>query len=299
MQNWKEMVSRALPAFDGRLGIDHVSYMANGQVHRDLPYVATNPAVVKQKVALYKSAGFDVIRCTWQGPWSSSSHQDSILTAAECARQGMQFALLLDPGGMQKWNGAGQGAAVITANIQAALSDATTQSDLIKISSYVPEMLIFDFNTGGNLATLAKSFPTLKFLAQGSGFSWPSINATLTDSVQRNAASVANLQKQNATSGMLAPGICPHFNDAGQPLPVGVATQTAFDAAGGKRDYSSSVWGGPARILGSFGGLFLQQQLAVTPATAPFIFVVTADDYDEGTAIEPQLNEQAGIVWAT
>lgn len=317
MQSWKEMVKRLLPSWDGRLGIDHVSYNWNGAVHRDIPYVtnsaggvnATNmPAVIAQKVALYKAAGFDMIRITWQGPWSTAAQQDTLLMAAECAKQGMQFALLLDPGGMQKWKGIDQGAAVITANVEAALTDAKTVAQILDSPAYVPEKLIFDFNTGATLGTLAQKFPNLKFLAQNLNFGWPDIPTKPLEQFARNAASLAVQKAQNALATMSDPCLCAHFNDAGQPQPVNVQSMAAFIAAGGNRDFNESVWSllgiagkpsVPARILASFGGLFLQQQLAITPASAPRIWVATADDYDEGTAIEPQLNEQAGIVWAS
>jgi len=297
--NLKQMVQNAIPGWDGRLAGHHVGYNANGQVHPGMPYTtnANDPKVIQKRVQLMKDFGFDVLIDTYQGPWSSSCQTDIILTAEECGKQGMEFALLLDPGGMKKWTSATP--AQITANVEAALSEADTTA-ILRSSTYVPEGYVLDFNTGADLVALAAKFPTLKFLKQGAGFSWPTIDATITDSSLRNAASVASLKSQHTNAAMEVASFCLSFDDSGQAQPVGVSTVAAWKAAGAKQDFTSSAWGGPARRLESFGGMFAQQQLATISATVPMIALVTITDYNERSSgpFEVRMSELQGVNWA-
>jgi hypothetical protein len=288
-----DTIKKLRPDFKGRLAGHHVCYLGDGHVHRALPYNANDPAIVAKKVGLMQSNGFNINIGTWQGPWATACHAEAQLTAAQCAADGLQFALLLDPGGMQRWR-ANQSTAQITANTVQALNDAGTQK-ILHAANYIPEKYVLDFNTGADLTHLKSVFPALNFLKMGEGFSWPSI-PSITESKARNLACVANLKGQNAHTNMKIPGLCFGFNDSGQPLPVGVQSQTNFDLAGGVRDYSKGTWGNPARILEGFGGLFFQQQLAVTPAKDIWA-IVTIDDVDEQTAIEERMAEAAGLVW--
>jgi len=294
-----EMVEKALPAWNGRLAAHHIGYLGNGHVHRAVPYNAIDPKVIAKKLKLMRSDGVSVVIETWQGPWSGTCHTDATLTASLCAQFGMQFALLLDPGGMQRWK-KNQSTEAITANVVTALSDPTTAAMLNGIS-YVPEKYILDFNTGADLTALAAKFPTYNFLKMGQGFSWISIPDPLkvTESVAKNAWSVANLQKQHANPAMKVASFCDGFDDSGNPQPPGVSSQAAFDTAGGKRDWSSSVWGGPARVLESFAGVFVQQQLATINPATPIIAILSWDDYDEQSSgpREKILAEECGIDW--
>ena len=251
-----------------------------------------------------QSDGVDLCICTWQGPWATSCNTAAIEMWLACQQLGLQFALLLDPGGMQKWlyNTPAEVAAaqaVITENVTAALQ-ATSTAAMLTSATYCPEKWILDFNTGANLTTLAKTFPSYKFLAQGSGFSWITI-PNISDSPSRNAAAVANLKSQHANPGMQFASFCKSFDDRGQPLPVGVQSQTAFDAAGGVRNLTNSVWGGPARILESFAGQFSLQQLATISPTTPVIAILTFSDYDEQSSgpREKVLAEEQGVIWAS
>lgn len=293
--NLKQTIKQLLPGWNGRLAAHHVAYLADGHVHRAVPYTATDPKVIAKKLSLMQSAGIDVVIATWQGPFATSCHLDATTTSSLCAEYGLQFALLLDPWCAKLYaNGSNTN---YTVNVQNALNNAGTQT-MLNASSYVPEKFILDFNTGAVLTTLAKDFPSYKFLAQGAGFSWISIPA-VTDSVARNAASITNLQGQNKNAAMKIPGVCMNFDDSGQPQPVNVQSQATFDAAGGIRNYSNSVWGGNARVLESFAGQFFAQQVAVTPLSAPIIALITWDDYDEQSSgpYEKVLAESLGINW--
>jgi hypothetical protein len=294
----KDTIRKVLPTWNGRLACHHVGYNANGQVHRAIPYNANSPAVIAQQVEMMQDAGIDVVVITWQGTLAAACNTNAMLFAAACADVGMQFALLLDPW-CAKLAPTGGSNTNYTANVIASLKASTTQA-MLNSSAYLPEKFVLDFNTGANLAVLGTTFPTLKFLAQGSGFSWISI-PTITDSVARNASAVANLKSQHANAAMKVASVCFSFNDAGQPLPVGVSTQAQFEAAGGNRNYANSTWGGPSRILDSFAGQFGQQQLATINPATPIIAIITWSDYEEQSSgpFEKVLAEQSGIVWPT
>lgn len=295
----KELVQKALPTWNGRLAAHHVGYLADGKVHRAVPYVATNPKVIAQKLALMQSDGVDIVIETWQGPWAASCNLDAILTCALCADLGMQFCLLLDPW-CAKLNSKGQ-SNDYTNNVIAALQYPSTQA-MLNASSYLPEKYVLDFTTGADLAVLGKAFPTLRFLEQNNGFSWIAIPpASITDSPLKNAWAVSNLKAQHANPAMKIASFCDSFNDSGQPLPVGVPTQAAFDAAGGNRNWDVGVWGNvPARVLESFEGQFAQQQLATINPATPIVAILTWDDPDEQSSgpREKVLAEENGIVWA-
>lgn len=295
--NYKRMVEGLLPGWSGRLAAHHVCYLGDGHVHRGVPYVATNPKVIAQKLTLMQDCGIDLIIGTWQGPWAASCHLDATLTCAMCAEFGMQFALLLDPW-CAKLSPTGATTAPSTANVIAALEYPSTVA-MLESSSYIPEKYILDFNTGADLPALGKQFSAYKFLPMNAGFSWISISA-ITDSVKRNAAAVANLKTQHANPAMKIASFCTSFDDSGMPLPAGVQTQVAFEAAGGQRDNTQSVWGGPARILDGFEGEFMEQQIATIPATVPIVAILTWDDVDERSSgpLEETAAAEAGVVWA-
>src|ERR1700723_3307192 len=202
---------------------------------------------------------------TWQGPLVAFQHSTAVEMCAQCAERGMLFGLVLDP-----WC-AKTGPGTLTTNVQNALLNSTTQA-MLNSTAYLPEKFVLDFSTGADLATLGAAFPSLKFLAQNTGFSWISIPSGTMTSDARNAAAVANLKVQNANPAMQIPGVCREFNDAGPRTPPGegLANRT------GTRDNTQSVWGGaPARVLDNQGGNFFYAQLAVTPMTAPSLGLIT------------------------
>jgi hypothetical protein len=96
------------------------------------------------------------------------------------------------------------------------------------------------------------------------------------------------------------------FMDAGMPTPPGIDSNPS--AWTGTRDYSSSVWGPsyncgvnpasgamPARVLDSQGGKLFFDYFATVPGAAPYLAVVTWNDYDEGTQIEDFFAMLSGI----
>ena len=276
--NTRQRVQAAIPGFSGRIAAHYVGYNADGHVHRNLPYAdANSPSVIMKQLELMQSDGIDIVFHTWQGAFAEACNDNAWIVAATCARFGMEFALLLDPWAA-KLSATGQNTNY-TANVAASLKAVDV---LFDFPSYCPEKFVLDFNTGADLGVLANQFPAYKFLPQQAGFSWINIPpASITESKARNAWSVANLKGQHQNPAMQIASFCESFDDSGMPLPAGVVTQAAFDASGGVRDLTQSVWGGPARILESFGGEFALQQLATIPATVPIVACLTWNDYDE------------------
>lgn len=265
-------------------------WFGDGNLHRMDRYVSNNPTVIENQLNCMQATVVNGMRIegvimTWQGPLAGFQHSTTTQMAAQCAERGMLFALLLDP-----WC-AKLGTGNATQNVTTALQNATTQT-MLNSTAYLPEKYVLDFNTGANLATLATEFPTLKFLAQGAGFSWVSIDMAIPGSDARNAASVANLKNQNANAAMKIPGFGLGFNDAGMPTPSGVNLAKWT----GTVDLTQSVWGGaPSRVLDTQGGNFFFDQWAVTPQTSEYGAIITWNDYDERTAIEDTCSMLSGI----
>lgn len=271
-------------------------WFGDGNIHRVNSYLSNDPAVIDRQITVLQGTKInnEIIRgviMTWQGPFAAFQHSTVTGWRTQCEARRMLFALLMDPW-IAKINSTGD---LTTTTIQ-ALNDSTSQA-MLNSPAYLPEHYVLDFNTGANLATLAATFPNLTFLQQGVGFSWPSINMSIPNSVSRNAASVSNLNSQNANAGMKIPGFLGlRFDDSGLPTPSGVS----LSAWTGARDYNSSVWGGGNRVLDDQAGkLFLDQwgvtQNPSTPSSVPYAAVVTWNDYDEGTAIEPYAAAAMGI----
>lgn len=267
-------------------------WFGDGNIHRQNSYVSNTPAVIQNQIKILQGSKInnEIIRgviLTWQGPLATFQHSTVTQWSALCVQHRMLFCLLLDPYCASLGSGGSP-----TQNVINALNDPTTQT-MLNAASYVPEKFVLDFNTGANLSALAATFPYLTFLQQGQGFSWPSINMSLLDSTARNAASVANLQAQNRQPGMQIPGFLGvRFNDSGMPTPQGVSLSSWT----GTRDYNTSVWGGTGnRVLDDQAGKLFLDQWGVTRNDTPYAALVTWNDYDEGTAIEPYAAAALGI----
>lgn len=279
-------------------------WFGDGKIHRMDRYVSNDPAVIEKQIDTIRAsriAGQIIagVIMTWQGPGASFQHSAVMEWCTQCEQRQMLFALLMDPW-IAKIGSVG-GTTVTPSLVVSALNSADTQN-MLTSSAYVPELFILDFNifqnTSYSLANdviphLTGAAANAVFLEQGAGFSWPPINMSITDSNARNTASLNSLRTQNANAAMRIPGISMGFNDAGEPTPVGVS----LGSWTGTRDYSSSVWGGQARVLDTHGGMFFQDQLnpGVTPLNVPYWAYVTWNDYDERTAIEDSCATLAGV----
>src|ERR1700734_666081 len=280
MKNSLDLLTTVLPTWSGRHGTHYVCYNADGKVHRGIPYNANDPKVVTKQLELMLEDGITLVVGTWQGIYATACNSNAILLSSLCTQLGMQFCLLLDPW-CAKLSASGANTNY-TVNVETSVAAASTQK-ILEASSYIPEHIILDFDTGANLSQLDAKFPGISFGAQGSVFSWIDI-PTVTDSAQRNAAAAANLKSQHSNPSMVFASYWASFNDSGMPLPQGVSSMAAFQAAGEQRDYNQSVWSpNPknCRILESFGGqLQLQTMQTINPATK-IIMQGTWNDYDE------------------
>lgn len=271
-------------------------WFGDGNIHRVNSYVSNDPAVIDRQITVLQGTKIqnEIIRgviMTWQGPFASFQHSTVTQWCTQCEARRMLFVLLMDPW-IAKINSTGD---PTTTTIN-ALNDPSSQA-MFNNPAYIPEKYVLDFNTGANLATLASHFPSLHFLQQGVGFSWPSINMSIPNPVSRNASSVSNLNSQNQNAGMKIPGFLGlRFDDSGYPTPAGVSLANWT----GTRDYNSSVWGGGNRVLEDQGGKLPLDQWGVTqnpsiPSSVPYAAIVTWNDHDEGTAIEGYAAAALGI----
>lgn len=271
-------------------------WFGDGNIHRVNSYVSNTQSVILNQIKILQGTKInnEIIRgviLTWQGPHATFQHSTVTQWCTLCAAHRMLFVLLMDP-----WIAKLSSTGDPTTTTINALNDPTSQA-MFNSAAYIPEKFVLDFNTGANLATLASTFPTLTFLQQGVGFSWPSINMSIPNSLSRNANSVTNLQSQNSHAGMKIPGFLGvRFDDSGMPTPQGVS----LSAWTGTRDYNSSVWGGGNRVLDDQGGKLYLDQWGVTqnptvPSSVPYAAVVTWNDYDEGTAIEGYAAAALGV----
>ena len=297
--------------------VNVMPWFGDGKIHRQVRYSSANTAVIAEQINVMRATriGGQIISgviMTWQGPYATFQHGTVMSWMTQCIQRGMLFSILMDPW-LAKITSSGGSTGSAAANVIAALNhpDANT---LFTSSCYLPEKYLLDFNieAGSSPAWtwandvkphLTGGAASMVLLSQGSGFSWPGINMGITDSTQRNAATVNGLITQNQNAAMKIPAIGMAFNDSGMPTPPGVA----LGSWSGARDYNTSVWsptvypGGvgsqQARILESQGGNFYYDQVApnVTPASAPYWGYVTWNDYDEQTQIEDVASMMCGV----
>lgn len=285
-----------------------MGWFGDGNIHRQVSYLSNDPAVIARQIRILKFAKINNqpisgVILTWQGPSATFLHSAVTQWCTLCAQNGLLFCLLMDP-----WISHVGGTTPSTASVTQALNDPTSQA-MFNSPAYVPEKFILDDNVlltnpvppatwtpgnPGDWTTLASQFPSLTFLHNASGFSWPSVDMTIINPWSRIASSVTNLQGQNSNVLMKIPGFGVRFDDSGMPTPQGVA----LSAWTGTRDYNTTVWGPSGsinRVLDDDAGKLIFDQLAVTPTTTPYVAAVTWNDYDEGTAIEPFFAMWTGI----
>lgn len=278
-------------------------WFGDGHIHRQVSYLSNDPAVIDRQIQIMRFSKINNhpilgVTVTWMGPFDAFQHSATMEWSRQCAAKNFLFALLLNP-----WiNGTATQTAQSTANVLAALHHADTAT-MLNSAGYVPEKFILEFSVpltsgvGGGTpdwTTIQNQFPTWTFLHQSDGFSWPSVDMAVTNPWSRAASSVANLQGQNAHANMRIPGFMPRFNDSGMPTPSGVSLANWT----GTRDYNTTVWGPSGntnRVIEDNAGKYLLDQIAVTPANAPYQGLITWNDYDEGTAMEPFFVMQTGI----
>lgn len=281
MLSLKQSVQKNIPNWNGKLLAHVMGWFGEGnptKVHRVSRYLSNDPAVVAAQLDAMQAVGIDGIIVTWQGPTANPFLHDATIKLWEgCMWRQMLFGLCLDP-----WIAEGQPnptQAAIT-----ALQSVDCQR-MLASPAYLPEKYVIEFDlansAGVNIPAVQAAVPTIPLLTWHIGYSWPNAPA---DS-HSPTDSLATLKANNALPSMKMAGVNIMFNDGGTPLPTGVLA-SVFK---GLRNYAQSVWGpgsGATRVIDHQAGNWFYDQLAVTPATIPYICVVTWNDSDEGSGFE-------------
>jgi hypothetical protein len=297
--NALDLIQSKVKGWAGIQCTHYICYNGDVHVHRGIPYSPNDPKIITKQLEMMLDDGITEVIGTWQGAYATACNQNAITLASLCQQMGLKFMFLLDPW-CAKLNAKGV-TVPSTQNVVDSLSAASTQK-ILNASNYDDQRLILDFNTGADLKVLAQKFSGITFGKQGTDFSWISI-PSITDSVARNVVAVNDIKAQHSNSLMKVASYWSSFDDSGMPLPQGVQSQAAFDAAGGKRDYAQSVWSPnpvAARILESFSGELETQILqTITPVTRK-VARGTWNDYDEQSSgpREKVLAEEQGIDWS-
>ncbi len=252
----------------------------SGKVNHVTRYKSTDPWVIDDQIDVMQAAGIDGAIATWQGPTVNPYlHQATMGLCERLGRRGMLFALLLDP-----WIAKGQANPTQAAVLAMQHVDTVT---MLKSAAYLPEKLVLEFDLATaanvNVPQLVAALPQSPVISKHVGYSWPEIANTM-----------AALAADNANPAMKIPGVFLGFFDGGQPLPPGSLSNAA--TWNGSRDYNSTVWGGgPSRLIEHQGGNVYLDSVALVPKTTPYAAVVTWNDYDEGTHVEPFCVMASGI----
>lgn len=226
-------------------------------------YVSTDPDVIGDQLSSIQNLGIQgIIALTYGAKASPFIHQAVMEACRQCSERKMLFALCFDPWTVKD---------LVTGNLLpspqreqayiAALAHPDTQT-MLNSRCYLPERYVLDFSTGANLAVVAAGagVGNITFLAKHIGFSWPEKTNTM-----------AVLKSDNANPGMKIPGLCPQFNNG----------------APSDRNKDIQDLNQPCTVLESQAGNFWWDQVALLPASAKYAQVITANDYTEGTVLEP------------
>jgi hypothetical protein len=298
--NFKQSVIANIPGWAGHTlahcqGWFGETALVNGvavpKVHRVNRYLSNDPKVVKKQLDLLRAAGFDGITIDVQGALVNPFLHAAMIALWEgCMEHQMLFCVMIDP-----WMGKGQ------PNPTQAVIAQLQSTDFQRIFSspcYLPEGFIIEFDlansAGVNVATVQAAMSNNPLLSWHTGFSWPNIPSGQPFNPQNPAGAIAALKADNAQPTMKIAGVNIFFNDGGEPLPVGVMAPLFT----GTRDYNTSAWGastGANRVFDHQAGNYFFDQLAVTPATVPYVALVTFNDHDEQTGVEHVLAAFSGI----
>lgn len=275
--NLKRSIGKSIPGWSGSLLAHMMAWFGEpNKVHRQNRYASNDPKVIGTQLDAMQAQGIDGICLTVQGQTVNPFLHDATIKIWEaCMERRMLFSFVLDP-----WIAENQPSP--TQAVIAALQ-STDYQRILDSPAYLPERFVLEFDlahmAGVSIAAVQAAFPNVPILSWHSGFSWP----TLPVNSSSPADSLASMRADNAKASMKVAGVNVMFNDAGEPMPLGV-TSANFR---GQRDYSQSVWGGgSAKVIDHQAGNWFYDQLAVTPATVPYIALVTWNDHDEGTGIE-------------
>ena len=297
--NFKQSLQANIPGWNGKALAHMQGWFGEGnpvKVHRVNRYLSNDPNVVKAQLDLIQAVGFDGITIDTQGALVNPFlHEATIALWEGCMEHDMLFCLMLD-----QWMAKGlydpTKPSPQTAPTQAVVTQlqSTDFQRMLSSPCYLPEGFIIEFDlaasAGVDIATIQAAVPNDPILSWHTGFSWPQLGAN----PQSPTDAIAKLKNDNAQPTMKIAGVNVVFNDGGMPLPANVVA-SAFT---GQRNYSVSAWGtsvGATRVIDHQAGNYFFDQLAVTPATIPYIGLATWNDSDEGTGIEHVLAALSGV----
>jgi hypothetical protein len=288
--NFKQSLQANIPGWNGKALAHMQGWFGEGnpvKVHRVNRYLSNDPKVVAAQLNLMQAVGFDGITIDWQGALVNPFlHAATIALWEGCMERDMLFCLMLD-----QWIAKQQPNPTQACVTQLQSLDCQR---MLNSPCYLPEGFIIEFDlaasAGVDIATIQAAVPNDPILSWHTGFSWPQLGVN----PQSPTDAIAKLKNDNSVPTMKIAGVNVVFNDGGNPLPVGVVA-SAFK---GLRDYSTSAWGtgvGATRVIDHQAGNYFFDQLAVTPATIPYIGLATWNDSDEGTGIEHVLAALSGV----
>lgn len=281
--------------FRGILGAHWIPWettVIGGNYNPEREYDQSDPNVIRNQIQIAVMNRIMMFAITYQGPFSAFQHKCTMALVAEIEKwAGFRFCFILDPWDAKEEKGK---------TWQQNLIDTFAHPDVLRMlnsKSYIPEGALGDFNvedSGGHPVDYSQ-IPQIKgrpIWGLNTGFSWPKADG--------KEDPIVALKRINALPTMMAPGICNRFFDGGMPtqggtgMPVDPINKVPIDM-------NQQNWGTPAakagvsRYLPDRAGLYMRDQLAVTPMNKPYIFRATWNDYNERTAIEPELSIESGI----
>lgn len=246
-----------------------------GTKHRDVGYQSWKPWVVGQQLKAMQNEGVEGVIATWNGDTvDPQAHAATVEMCYQCEGRGMKFALLLNPPMVQY-----RADKTVTPNQEVMNRLLTTDAYYILHSTAYWKNYVLEFSLstqGVDVAALQKSMSGIAFLSKHTGFTWPEkAGGTLTAS----ANTLATQKKDYAGGTVKAAGIAQEFCD------------------GNPANLNQSVWDAtkPVTVIPSQAGDFWYQQLDQIPKDVEALAIVTWNDYEEGTQIEPSAAIRAGI----
>lgn len=300
--NYKTALSKI--GFNGLVGTHVMPWVGEpGHIHRDNSYVSNNLATIQAQLHNMQAVGISVVSLTWRGIDANGGWDQTVasLFVGEIVKRGMRFVYVLDPNLLQYRRNQTLSA---TQEIIRQLNSPSVQA-VLNSSAYVPEHYVLDFLTGFHdpsnphnyvdWTAIEASVPGIKHLLRNEGYAWPSLQA------------IADLVNVHKNPLMRIPGVAYRFNDAGCPVPYGITDPTKLTG----RDYTQSVWqtvdpklnptkAQPCRINQARSGSYYLDcvnsiQVSSSALSSPYVFIVTWNDYDEGTNIEDSVVGMTGI----
>lgn len=242
------------------------------RVSRNVGYRQDDPAVIEAQVQCMQKNGIGGVIAWWQGPTHAFTHDSFTKMFYSCLQNNMAFLPALD-----QWIAKGQ------PNPTQTVINALTATAFQGMLPYFAKRWVLEFDlaaVGVSIPQVQAALPGATLLSKHVGYSWPELTNTM-----------ATLKADNENPGMKIPCVFSRFNDGGYPLPNGVGDPAHFN---GQRDWNRSVWGaGPARIIEERAGQAYLDSLALVPANAEYTGLVSFNDYDEGTAHEPEYRRRA------